>query len=190
MSPSLAAAAAATLAASFAPNWTTFVALRALTWPCALWRSGGGDGLWSKRWIVPRSGSRWVFSRRRHAGRLGWALGDRGFRRGRRMARGRRSCSAHFAGCATGFAFALPRRGATAGKARALAFWTIRAHFSDPGPSVSCSQSASCSWGLGPPHYNYFWLSLKAPPFSLNPTTIGLVYCTLLLFVGAVALRH
>ena len=31
MTASLAAAAAATLAASFAPNWTTFVALRALT---------------------------------------------------------------------------------------------------------------------------------------------------------------
>ena len=186
MTASLAAAAAATLAASFAPNWTTFVALRALT---GLALSG-----------VPAVAMAYLVEEMDRSA-IGLAMGL--YIAGNTLGGlGGRLATAAFAeaggwreaivlvglislGCATAFAFALPKERRLVGKAQATAFVpTIRAHFSDPGLR-SLFAVGFLLMGAFVTTYNYIGFRLEAAPFWLSPTTIGFVYCIYL--VGAVA---
>jgi YNFM family putative membrane transporter len=186
MTASLAAAAAATLAASFSPNWTTFVALRALTGfalsgvPAVAMaylveemdRSAIGlaMGLYIAGNTLGGMGGRLASA----------ALADVGGWRGAIAIVGLVSL-----GCAAAFAFALPREQRTPPKTGAAALLpTIRAHFSDPGLRYLFALGFLLM-GAFVTTYNYIGFRLEAAPFSLSPTTIGLVYCIYL--VGAVA---
>ena len=186
MTASLAAAAAATLAASLSPNWTTFVALRALT---GLALSG-----------VPAVAMAYLVEEMDRSA-IGLAMGL--YIAGNTLGGlGGRLATAAFAeaggwreaivlvglislGCAVAFAFALPRERRTVATAQAPAFLpTIRAHFSDEGLRYLFA-IGFLLMGAFVTTYNYIGFRLEAPPFSLSPTTIGLVYCIYL--VGAVA---
>ena len=187
MTVSVAAAAAATLAASFAPDWTTFVALRALT---GLTLSG-----------VPAVAMAYLVEEMDRSA-IGLAMGL--YIAGNTLGGlGGRLATAAFAeaggwreavvlvglislGCAIAFAFALPKERRVAPKTRTSASLlpTIRAHFSDPGLRYLFALGFLLM-GAFVTTYNYIGFRLEAPPFSLNPTTIGLVYCIYL--VGAVA---
>jgi YNFM family putative membrane transporter len=186
MTASLAAAAAATLAASFAPNWAAFVALRALT---GLALSG-----------VPAVAMAYLVEEMDRSA-IGLAMGL--YIAGNTLGGlGGRLATAAFAeaggwreavvlvglislGCATAFAFALPRERRSAGKVQAIAFLpTIRLHLSDEGLRYLFA-IGFLVMGAFVTTYNYIGFRLEAPPFSLSPTTIGLVYCIYL--VGAVA---
>src|ERR1700733_10062694 len=186
MTASLAAAAAATLAASFAPNWTTFVALRALTglalsgFPAVAMaylvevmdRSAIGlaMGLYIAGTTFGGMGGRLAAAAIAEAG--GW--------RGAVALVGLVSL-----GCAAAFAFALPRGQRIPTKTGATALLPmIRAHFSDPGLRYLFALGFLLM-GVFVTTYNYIGFRLEAPPFSLRPTTIGLVYCIYL--VGTVA---
>ena len=186
MTASLAAAAAATLAASFSPNWTTFVALRALT---GLALSG-----------VPAVAMAYLVEEMDRSA-IGLAMGL--YIAGNTFGgMGGRLASAAIAevggwrealalvglvslGCAAAFAFALPgerRAPPTAGATALLP--TIRAHFSDPGLRYLFALGFLLM-GAFVTTYNYIGFRLEAAPFSLSQTTIGLVYCIYL--IGAVA---
>jgi MFS transporter, YNFM family, putative membrane transport protein len=186
MTASLAAAAAATLAVSFAPNWTTFVALRALT---GLALSG-----------VPAVAMAYLVEEMDRSA-IGLAMGL--YIAGNTLGGlGGRLATAAFAeaagwreavvlvglislGCATAFALALPRERRLAGKLQAIAFLpTIRLHFGDEGLRYLFA-IGFLFMGAFVTTYNYIGFRLEAPPFSLNPTKTGLVYCIYL--VGAVA---
>ena len=186
MTASLAAAAAATLAASFSPNWTTFVALRALTglalsgFPAVAMaylvevmdRSAIGlaMGLYIAGTTFGGMGGRLAAAAIAEAG--GW--------RGAVALVGLVSL-----GCAAAFAFALPRGQRIPTKTGATALLPmIRAHFSDPGLRYLFALGFLLM-GIFVTTYNYIGFRLEAPPFSLSPTTIGLVYCIYL--VGTVA---
>ena len=186
MTASLAAAAAATLAASFAPNWTAFVALRA---PTGLALSGvpavampylveemdrSAIGLAMGLYIAGNTLGGM-------GGRLATAaISEVGGWRGAVALVGLISL-----GCATAFAFALPKERRLAGKAQATPFLpTIRLHFSDEGLRYLFA-IGFLLMGAFVTTYNYIGFRLEAAPFSLSPTTIGLVYCIYL--VGAVA---
>ena len=186
MTASLAAAAAATLAASFSPNWTTFVALRALTGlalsgvPAVAMaylveemdRSAIGlaMGLYIAGNTLGGMGGRLASA----------ALADVGGWRGAIAIVGLASL-----GCAAAFAFALPREQRISPKRGATALLpTIRAHFSDPGLRYLFALGFLLM-GAFVTTYNYIGFRLEAAPFSLSPTTIGLVYCIYL--VGAVS---
>jgi YNFM family putative membrane transporter len=186
MTASLAAAAAATLAASLSPNWTTFVALRALT---GLALSG-----------VPAVAMAYLVEEMDRSS-IGLAMGL--YIAGNTLGGlGGRLATAAFAeaggwrnavvlvglislGCATAFAFALPRERRPAGKAQAIAFLPMIAmHFGDEGLRYLFA-IGFLLMGAFVTTYNYIGFRLEAAPFSLNPTTIGFVYCIYL--VGAVA---
>jgi MFS transporter, YNFM family, putative membrane transport protein len=186
MTASLAAAAAATLAASLSSDWTTFVALRALT---GLALSG-----------VPAVAMAYLVEEMDRSA-IGLAMGL--YIAGNTLGgMGGRLATAAIAevggwrgavalvglislGCATAFAFALPKERRLAGKAQATPFLpTIRLHFSDEGLRYLFAVGFLLM-GAFVTTYNYIGFRLEAPPFSLNPTTIGLVYCIYL--VGAVA---
>jgi MFS transporter, YNFM family, putative membrane transport protein len=186
MTASLAAAAAATLAASFAPNWTTFVALRALT---GLALSG-----------VPAVAMAYLVEEMDRSA-IGLAMGL--YIAGNTFGgMGGRLASAAIAevggwrdavavvglislGCAAAFAFALPKEQRISAKTGATALLpTIRAHFSDPGLRYLFALGFLLM-GAFVTTYNYIGFRLEAPPFSLSPTTIGFVYCIYL--IGAVA---
>jgi MFS transporter, YNFM family, putative membrane transport protein len=186
MTASLAAAAAATLAASFAPNWTTFVALRALT---GLALSG-----------VPAVAMAYLVEEMDRSA-IGLAMGL--YIAGNTFGgMGGRLASAAIAevggwrdavavvglislGCAAAFAFALPREQRISPKTGATALLpTIRAHFNDPGLRYLFALGFLLM-GAFVTTYNYIGFRLEAPPFSLSPTTIGFVYCIYL--IGAVA---
>jgi MFS transporter, YNFM family, putative membrane transport protein len=186
MTASLAAAAAATLASSFSPNWTTLVALRALT---GLALSG-----------VPAVAMAYLVEEMDRSA-IGLAMGL--YIAGNTFGgMGGRLASAAIAevggwrdavaviglislGCAAAFAFALPREQRISSKAgRAALLSTIRAHFSDPGLRYLFALGFLLM-GAFVTTYNYIGFRLEAPPFSLSPTTIGLVYCIYL--IGAVA---
>jgi YNFM family putative membrane transporter len=186
MTASLAAAAAATLAASFAPNWTTFVALRALT---GLALSG-----------VPAVAMAYLVEEMDRSA-IGLAMGL--YIAGNTFGgMGGRLASAAIAesggwrdavalvglislGCAAAFAFALPReRRLPLNTGRTAFLPTIRAHFSDPGLRYLFALGFLLM-GAFVTTYNYIGFRLEAPPFSLSPTTIGFVYCIYL--IGAVA---
>jgi len=186
MTASLAAAAAATLAASFAPNWTTLVVLRALT---GLALSG-----------VPAVAMAYLVEEvDRSAVGLAMGLYIAGNTVG---GLGGRLATAAFAetggwrhalvlvglisfGCAVAFAFALPReRRIPVTTGRAALGPTIVMHFSDPGLR-SLFALGFLLMGAFVTTYNYIGFRLEAPPFSLSQTTIGFVYCIYL--AGAVA---
>jgi MFS transporter, YNFM family, putative membrane transport protein len=186
MTASLAAAAAATLAASFAPNWTTFVALRALT---GLALSG-----------VPAVAMAYLVEEMDRSA-IGLAMGL--YIAGNTFGgMGGRLASAAIAevggwrdavalvglislGCAAAFAFALPReRRLPLNTGRTALLPTIRGHFSDPGLRYLFALGFLLM-GAFVTTYNYIGFRLEAPPFSLSPTTIGFVYCIYL--IGAVA---
>ena len=186
MTASLAAAAAATLAASFSPNWTTFVALRALTGlalsgvPAVAMaylveemdRSAIGlaMGLYIAGNTLGGMGGRLASA----------ALADVGGWRGAIAIVGLVSL-----GCAAAFAFALPREQRIPPKAKATALLpTIAMHFGDPGLRYLFALGFLLM-GVLVTTYNYIGFRLEAPPFSLSPAAIGLVYCIYL--VGAVA---
>jgi YNFM family putative membrane transporter len=186
MTASLGAAAAATLAASFAPNWATFVALRALT---GLALSG-----------VPAVAMAYLVEEMDRSA-IGLAMGlyiagNTFGGMGGRLASG---AMAEVGGwreavavvglisvaCAAAFAFALPREQHIPPKAGATALLpTIRAHFRDPGLRYLFALGFLLM-GVFVTTYNYIGFRLEAPPFSLSPAAIGLVYCIYL--VGTVA---
>jgi YNFM family putative membrane transporter len=186
MTASLAAAAAATLAASFAPNWTTFVALRALT---GLALSG-----------VPAVAMAYLVEEMDRsaiglamglyiAGNTFGGLGGRLASAAIAEAGGWRDAVALVGlislGCAAAFAFALPKEQRISQKTGPTALLpTIRAHFSDPGLRYLFALGFLLM-GAFVTTYNYIGFRLEAPPFSLSPTTIGLVYC--IYIIGAVA---
>ncbi len=186
MAASLAAAAAATLAASFSPDWTTLVALRALT---GLALSGvpavamaylveemdrSAIGLAMGLYIAGNTFGGM-------GGRLATAaIAEVGGWRGAVGVVGLVSL-----GCAAAFAFALPReRRVPPETGRTALLPTIRAHFSDPGLRYLFALSFLLM-GAFVTTYNYIGFRLEAAPFSLSQTTIGLVYCIYL--IGAVA---
>jgi YNFM family putative membrane transporter len=186
MTASLAAAAAATLAASFAPNWTTFVALRALT---GLTLSG-----------VPAVAMAYLVEEMDRSA-IGLAMGlyiagNTFGGMGGRLASGAMAEVGGWreavalvglisAGCAAAFAFALPKEQHIPSKAGATALLpTIRVHFGDPGLRYLFALGFLLM-GVFVTTYNYIGFRLEAPPFSLSPTAIGLVYCIYL--VGTVA---
>ena len=186
MTVSLVAAAAVTLAASFSPNWTTLVTLRALT---GLALSG-----------VPAVAMAYLVEQMDRSsiglaiglyiagntlggmgGRLaGGALAEAGGWRGAIAVVGLVSL-----GCAAAFAFALPREQRTPPKTgKAALLPAIAMHFSDPGLRYLFALGFLLM-GAFVTTYNYVGFRLEAAPFSMSPTTIGLVYCIYL--VGAVA---
>jgi YNFM family putative membrane transporter len=186
MTASLAAAAAATLAASFSPNWTTFVALRALTGlalsgvPAVAMaylveemdRSAIGlaMGLYIAGTTLGGMGGRLATA----------AIAEVGGWRGAVALVGLISL-----GCAIAFAFALPReRRAPLITGRAALLPTLRAHFSDSGLRYLFALGFLLM-GVFVTTYNYIGFRLEAPPFSLSPTMIGFVYGIYL--VGTVA---
>jgi MFS transporter, YNFM family, putative membrane transport protein len=185
MTASLAAAATATLAASFAPNWTAFVALRALT---GLALSGvpavamaylveemdrSAIGLAMGLYIAGNTLGGM-------GGRLaGGALAETGGWRGAVAIVGLVSL-----GCAAAFAFALPKeRRLPTTRAMAL-LPAVRLHFGDPGLRYLFAMGFLLM-GAFVTTYNYISFRLEAPPFSLSPTVIGFIYCIYL--IGAVA---
>jgi YNFM family putative membrane transporter len=186
MTASLAAAAAATLAASFAPNWTTFVALRALT---GLALSG-----------VPAVAMAYLVEEMdRSAIGLAMGLYIAGNTFGGMGGRLASAAIAEVGGwrdavalvglislaCAAAFAFALPKEQRISPKTGAAALLpTIRTHFSDLGLRYLFALGFLLM-GAFVTTYNYIGFRLEAPPFSLSPTTIGFVYCIYL--IGAVA---
>jgi MFS transporter, YNFM family, putative membrane transport protein len=186
MTASLAAAAAATLAASFAPNWTTLVVLRALT---GLALSGvpavamaylveemdrSAIGLAMGLYIAGNTLGGM-------GGRLATAaIADVGGWRGAIAIVGLVSL-----GCAVAFAFALPRERRVLPKTRATALLpTVRMHFGDPGLRYLFALGFLLM-GVLVTTYNYIGFRLEAPPFSLSQAAIGLVYSIYL--IGAVA---
>ena len=186
MTASLAAAAAATLAASFSPDWATLVALRALT---GLALSG-----------VPAVAMAYLVEEMDRSA-IGLAMGL--YIAGNTLGgMGGRLASAGIAdvggwrgavgvvglislGCAAVFAFALPRERRAPSKMQARALLpAIRMHFSDPGLRYLFAMGFLLM-GAFVATYNYIGFRLEAPPFSLSPAVIGFVYCIYL--VGAVS---
>ena len=186
MTASLAAAAAATLAASFSPDWTTLVALRALT---GLALSG-----------VPAVAMAYLVEEMDRSA-IGLAMGL--YIAGNTFGgMGGRLATAAIAevggwrgavgivglvslGCAAAFAFALPRERRVPPKTRTTALLpAIAMHFSDPGLRYLFALGFLLM-GAFVTTYNYIGFRLEAAPFSLSQTTIGLVYCIYL--IGAVA---
>jgi YNFM family putative membrane transporter len=186
MTASLAAAAAATLAASFSRDWTTFVALRALT---GLALSG-----------VPAVAMAYLVEEMDRSA-IGLAMGL--YIAGNTLGgMGGRLASAGLAdvggwrgavgivglvslGCAAAFAFALPRERRLPVKIGPTALLpTIAMHFSDPGLRYLFAMGFLLM-GAFVTTYNYIGFRLEAAPFSLSQAAIGLVYCIYL--VGAVS---
>jgi len=186
MTASLAAAAAATLAVSVAPDWTTLVALRALT---GLALSG-----------VPAVAMAYLAEEMDRSA-IGLAMGL--YIAGNTLGGlGGRLASAGIAdvggwrgaisivglvslGCAAAFAFALPRERRAPPKTQTTALLpAIRSHFSDPGLRYLFALGFLLM-GVLVTTYNYIGFRLEAAPFSLSQAAIGLVYCIYL--VGAVS---
>jgi MFS transporter, YNFM family, putative membrane transport protein len=186
MTASLAAAGLATLAASFAPDWTTLVALRGLT---GLALSG-----------VPAVAMAYLVEEMDRSA-IGLAMGL--YIAGNTLGgMGGRLASAGIAdvggwrgavgivglvsvGCAALFAFALPNEKRGPAKAQPIAFVpTIAMHFRDPGLCYLFAMGFLLM-GAFVATYNYIGFRLEAPPFSLSPGVVGLVYSIYL--IGAVS---
>jgi MFS transporter, YNFM family, putative membrane transport protein len=186
MTASLAAAAAATLAASFSPDWTTLVVLRAL-----IGLALSGVPAVAMAYLVEemdRSAiglAMGLYIAGNTLGGMGGrlasaAIADVGGWRGAVAIVGLVSL-----GCAAAFAFALPRERRLPPKTGATALLpAIRMHFSDPGLRYLFALGFLLM-GVLVTTYNYIGFRLEAAPFSLSQTAIGLVYCIYL--VGAVA---
>ncbi len=184
MMASLAAAAASTIAAAFAPNWTALVALRALTGlalsgvPAVAMahlteevdRSdvGFAMGLYIAGSTVGGMGGRLTSA----------AIAEHG---GWRAAIG-------FAGafsliCAALFALVLPReRRPETSAPQPSILPAIRLHLSDPGMRYLFALGFLLM-GAFVTTYNYIGFRLAAPPFSLSQTTIGFVFVLYLIGV-------
>jgi MFS transporter, YNFM family, putative membrane transport protein len=186
MTASLAAAAAATLAAAFSPDWTTLIMLRALT---GLALSGvpavamaylaeemdrSAIGLAMGLYIAGNTLGGM-------GGRLGGAaIADVGDWRAAFATVGLISLAA-----AAVFAFALPRERRLAPKAGLGALVpAIRLHFSDPGLRY-LFVLGFLLMGVMVTTYNYIGFRLAQPPFSLSQSAIGFVFSIYL--VGAVS---
>jgi YNFM family putative membrane transporter len=88
-------------------------------------------------------------------------------------------------GCAAVFAFALPKEQRAPAKAQAIALLpTIAMHFRDLGLRYLFAMGFLLM-GAFVATYNYIGFRLEAPPFSLSPTVVGLVYSIYL--IGAVS---
>ena len=186
MTASLAAAAAATLAASFSPDWTTFVVLRALT-GLAL----SGVPAVAMAYLVEemdRSAiglAMGLYIAGNTLGGLGGrlataALADVGGWRGAvsLLVSFRSAVRPPSPLHCQGSRRARRRRGAPS------FFSTLRTHFRDPGLRYLFAMGFLLM-GAFVATYNYIGFRLEAPPFSLSPALIGLVYCIYL--VGAVS---
>jgi MFS transporter, YNFM family, putative membrane transport protein len=186
MTASLAAAAAATLVAAFSPDWTTLIALRALT---GLALSGvpavamaylaeemdrSAIGLAMGLYIAGNTLGGM-------AGRLGGAAiaGAGGWRTAFAIVGLISLCSALL------FAFALPRERRLPPKTRPAALLpAIWMHFSDPGLGYLFALGFLLM-GAMVTTYNYIGFRLAEPPFSLSQSAIGFVYSIYL--VGAMS---
>jgi len=186
MAASLAAAAAATVAIAFAPNWPTLIALRALT---GLALSG-----------VPAVAMAYLAEEMDRSA-IGLAMGlyiagsTLGGMGGRLAVAGIADLGGWRAGvgavgafslvCSILFALTLPPQRAAVPKAHFLAIWpAIRLHLADPGLR-NLYALAFLVMGAFVTTYNYIGFRLEAPPFSLSQASIGLVFVIYL--VGAVA---
>ena len=186
MTASLAAAGAATLAAALSPDWTTLVALRALT---GLALSG-----------VPAVAMAYLAEEMDRSA-IGLAmglfiggntLGGLGGRLGAAAIADAGGWRAAFAivglvslGSAAAFAFALPKERRRLPKTRGNALLpAIRMHCRDPGLR-SLFALGFLLMGVLVATYNYIGFRLEAKPFSLGQAAIGFVYSIYL--VGAVA---
>ena len=186
MTASLAVAGAATLAASFAPDWTTLIGLRALT---GLALSG-----------VPAVAMAYLVEEMDRSS-VGLAVGL--YIAGNTLGgMGGRLASAGIAdvggwrgavglvglvsiGCAAAFAFALPKEQRAPAKAQAVALLPrIAMHFRDPGLRYLFAMGFLLMGGFVAT-YNYIGFRLEAPPFSLSPGAVGLVYS--IYVIGAVS---
>ncbi len=186
MTASLTAASAATLAASFAPDWTTFVALRALT-GLAL----SGVPAVAMAYLVEemdRSAiglAMGLYIAGNTLGGLGGrlataAIAEVGGWRGAVAIVGLVSL-----GCVGAFVFALPReRRLPLKTGRPALLPAIRMHFSDPGLRYLFA-IGFLLMGAFVATYNYIGFRLEAAPFLLSQSAIGFVYCIYL--VGTVS---
>jgi MFS transporter, YNFM family, putative membrane transport protein len=184
MTASLVAAAVATLATAFAPNWTTFVALRALT-GLAL----SGVPAVAMAYLVEemdRSAiglAMGLYIAGNTVGGLGGRLASAGLADvgGWRGAVG--VVGLISLGCAIALGFTLPRERRVPRRVTSL-LPTVAVHFDDPGLRYLFALGFLLM-GAFVATYNYIGFRLEAPPFSLSQTTIGFVYC--LYLVGTVA---
>jgi YNFM family putative membrane transporter len=186
MTASLAAAAAATLAASFSPNWTTFVALRALT-GLAL----SGVPAVAMAYLVEevdRSAigfAMGLYIAGTTLGGLGGRLATAAFAEAGGWRRAVLLVGLISLGSAAAFAFVLPRERRIPQKTGIAALLpTIAMHFSDPGLRYLFAMGFLLM-GAFVTTYNYIGFRLEAAPFLLSQTAIGFVYCIYL--VGTVA---
>ena len=187
MTVSLVAAAGATFAMAYAPNWPTLIAVRALTGLAlsgvpavamaylaeAMDRSAIGlaMGLYIAGSTLGGMG-----------GRLGVAaLAEWG---GWRAAVG--AVGAFSLACSVAFALALPPEPGDAPKPPPMAIApAIRAHFRDPGLRYLFALGFLLMGALVTT-YNYIGFRLAAPPFLLSQTRIGFVFVFVLYLVGTV----
>ena len=186
MTASLAAAAVATLAVSMSPNWTTFVALRALT-GLAL----SGVPAVAMAYLVEemdRSAiglAMGLYIAGNTMGGLGGRLATAAFAEAGGWRRALVLIGLISLACAVAFTFALPKERRPPLKTGRAAFLpTIAVHFRDPGLR-SLFAMGFLLMGAFVTTYNYIGFRLEAAPFWLSPTTIGFVYCIYL--VGAIA---
>ncbi len=186
MAISLAAAAAATLAAAFAPNWPTLIVLRALT---GLALSGApAIAMAYLAEEMDRSAvglSMGLFIAGNTLGGMGGRLAAAAMAEfwGWRSAMG--VIGAVSLVCAAAFTFALPRERRATPKAELIAIGpAIRMHLGDPGLRLLYALGFLLM-GAFVTTYNYIGFHLAAPPFSLSQTAIGFVFVIYLL--GAVA---
>ncbi len=186
MTASLAAAAAATLAAALSPDWTTLIVLRALT---GLALSG-----------VPAVAMAYLAEEmdRRAIGLAmglyiaGNTFGGMGGRLGGAAIAEAGGWRAAFAivglislASAAMFAFALPKERRLVPKTLPVALLpAIRMHFSDPGLRYLFFLGFLLL-GAMVTTYNYIGFRLAQPPFSLSQSAIGLVFSIYL--IGAVS---
>jgi len=176
MMASLAAAAAATLAASFSPNWTTFVALRALT-GLAL----SGVPAVAMAYLVEemdRSAiglAMGLYIAGNTVGGLGGRLATAAFAEVGGWRRALVLIGLISLACAVAFAFALQKERRIPLKTGRALLPTVVMHFSDPGMR-SLFAMGFLLMGAFVTTYNYVGFRLEAPPFLLSQTAIGFVY--------------
>ena len=186
MAVSLTAAAAANLAAAFAPNWPTLIALRALT---GLALSGApAIAMAYLAEEMDRSAvglSMGLFIAGNTLGGMGGRLAAASISEywGWRAAMG--AIGAFSLISAAAFSFALPRERRATPKADLIPIGpAIRMHLGDPGLRLLYALGFLLM-GSFVTTYNYIGFHLSAPPFSLSQTAIGFVFVIYLL--GAVA---
>ncbi len=186
MAVSLIAAAAATLASAFSPNWPALLILRALVGLALAGAPAIAMAYLAEEMDRTAVGlSMGLFIAGNTLGGMGGRLAAASISEfwGWRWAMG--AIGAFSLVCALGFAFALPRERRTEPKAELMAIGpAIRMHLADPGLRLLYAL-AFLLMGAFVTTYNYIGFHLAAPPFSLSQTAIGFVFVIYL--VGAVA---